>query len=312
MSRRAALATALVIAGGSACRSGASEAQQFDGAQAHRWVVYQVAAGPRIPNTPGHRAIGDWLVSELKRRADTVIVQEWVHVSLQGDSLHLRNIFARFKPSDPNRVLYVSHWDSRPVSDMDPDPAKRNLPMPGAEDGGSSTALLLGVADALKKQPPALGVDLLFVDGEDYGSFDDPGTPDVMIGARYFAHHMPPGYQPVFGVLFDMVGDFTQEFYQEENSLQFAPEVVDRVWSTAERLGLGRVFRNAEIGAITDDHVPLHEAGIRIIDVIDCCATLGDPAHSPYPWWHTTQDTPDKVSPQALTNVGRVALALVH
>jgi hypothetical protein len=87
---------------------------------------------------------------------------------------------------------------------------------------------------------------------------------------------------------------------------------VDRVWSTAERLGLGRVFRDAEIGAITDDHVELHAAGIRIIDIIDCCGSLADPTHSAYPWWHTTQDTPDKVSPQSLTNVGRVALALVR
>jgi hypothetical protein len=313
VSRRLALA-ALVLAGlGSACRSGDSQAQQFDGAQAHRWVVSMVAAGPRIPNTPGHRTTGDWLLAELRRRADTVIVQEWVHVTLGGDSLHLRNFFARFKPADPNRVLYVSHWDSKPHADMDPDSTKRELPVPGAEDGGSSTALLLGVADALKKQPPSLGVDLLFVDGEDYGSFDDPhGAPDVMIGARWFAGHMPPGYRPMFGVLFDMVGDFTQEFYQEENSVQFAPEVVDRVWSAAERLGLGRVFRDMEQGAITDDHVPLHEAGIRIIDVIDCCGNPQDPAHSPYPWWHTTQDTPDKVSPQSLTNVGRVALALVR
>jgi hypothetical protein len=312
VSRRAALAAIVLAAFGSACGSGASLAQQFDGAQAHRWVVSMVAAGPRIPNTPGHRATGDWLVTELRRRADTVIVQEWVHVTLQGDSLHLRNIFARFKPADPNRVLYVSHWDSKPHADMDPDPAKRSQPVPGAEDGGSSTAVLLGVADALKKQPPALGVDLLFVDGEDYGSFDDPGVPDVMIGARYFAQHMPPGYQPVFGVLFDMVGDFTQEFLKEDNSLHFAPEVVDRVWSTADRLGLGSVFRDAEIGAITDDHVELNKVGIRIIDVIDCCASLSDPAHSAYPWWHTTQDTPDKVSPQSLANVGKVALALVR
>lgn len=312
MSARGLAAALLLIAAGSACHGASSEAQQFDGAQAHRWVVSMVAAGPRIPNTSGHRATGDWLLAELRRRADTVMVQEWVHVTLRGERLHLRNFFARFKPDDPNRVLYVSHWDSKPHAEMDPDSSKRGQPVPGAEDGGSSTAVLLGVADALKKQPPTLGVDLLFVDGEDYGSFEDPGAPDVMIGARYFAQHLPAGYQPVFGVLFDMVGDYTQEFYQEENSLQYAPEVVERVWSTAERLGLGNVFRNAEIGAITDDHVPLHEAGLRIIDLIDCCAVMNDPAHSAYPWWHTTQDTPDKVSPQALANVGRVALALVR
>jgi len=310
MSRRMDLAALLLLGAASAC-GGASEAQQFDGNQAKRWVEYMVAAGPRIPNTPAHRAIGDWLIAELKRRADTVIVQEWVHVALGGDSLRLRNIFARFKPADPNRVLFVSHWDSKPYADMDPDPAKRRQPVPGADDGASSTAVLLGVADELKKQPPTLGVDLLFVDGEDFGSFDDEDQPDVMVGARYFAHHLPPGYQPVYGVLFDMVGDYTQEFFQEENSVRYAPEVVERVWSTADRLGLSRVFRNTRLGAITDDHVVLHDAGIRIIDVIDCCATMGDPS-SPYPWWHTTGDTPDKVSPRSLANIGRVALALVR
>jgi len=305
MSRPAAAAAALLLlAVESACRGG-SEAQQFDGNQAHRWVAYMVAAGPRIPNTPGHRAIGDWLVRELSLRADTVLVQEWVHVTRRGDSLHLRNIFARFRPSDPNRVLYVSHWDSKPHAVMDPDPARRSEPVPGADDGGSSTALLLGVADELKKLPPALGVDLLFVDGEDYGDFDDADQADVLIGSRYFAHHLPPGYRPVFGVLWDMVADYSQAFDKEENSLRGAPEVVERVWSTAERLGLGRVFRNRQIGAMTDDHVPLQEAGLRIIDVIDCC-------DREYQYWHTTQDTPDKVSPRSLANVGRVALALVR
>jgi hypothetical protein len=102
-----------------------------------------------------------------------------------------------------------------------------------------------------------------------------------------------------------MVADYSQEFSQEEHSLRGAPEVVERVWTTAERLGLARVFRNRQIGAITDDHVPLQRAGLRIIDVIDCCNTE-------YPYWHTTQDTPDKVSPQALANVGRLALELVR
>ena len=225
MIRRAASAAMLAAA---ACRGGASQAQQFDGAQAHRWVEYMVAAGPRIPNTAAHRAIGDWLVQELGRRADTVMVQEWVHVTRHGDSLHLRNIFARFKPAEASRVLYVSHWDSKPHATMDPDPAKRGDPVPGANDGGSSTAMLLGVADELKKQPPALGVDLLFVDGEDYGEFDG-NEEDNLIGARWFAAHMPAGYVPLFGVLWDMIGDYDQEFPQEGYSRQHAPEVVRRV-----------------------------------------------------------------------------------
>jgi hypothetical protein len=300
---RRLVSAALVLA--SACKGGgASEAQQFDGVQAHRWVEHMVQAGPRIPNTPAHRTVGDWLISELRARADTVLVQEWVHVTRDGDSLHLRNIFARFKPADPNRVLYVSHWDSKPHATMDPDPAKRGDPVPGANDGASSTAMLLGVADELKRRPPAMGVDLLFVDGEDYGNFEDE-YPDNVIGARYFASHMPAGYRPLFAVLWDMIGDYDQQFPQEGYSRQNAPEVVDRVWGTARDLGLGRVFLNRSRDPVTDDHVPLQQAGLRIVDVIDCC-------NENYAYWHTTLDTPDKVSPQSLANAGRVAVALVR
>ena len=297
---------AVLLMAASACRGGASEAQQFDGAMAHRFVEHMVAAGPRVPNTAAHRAIGDWLIAELRQRAETVIVQEWVHVTQTHDSLHLRNILARFKPGEAGRVLYVSHWDSRPRSDLDPDPAKRHQPTPGANDGGSSTGMLLALADHLKRQPPAVGVDLLFVDGEDYGDFGGEDAPDVLIGARYFAAHLPePGYQPLFAVVWDMIGDATQEFSQEGYSLRGAPEVVERVWNRARELGLGRVFRNRQGVPMTDDHLPLQRAGIRAIDVIDCC-------NDQYPYWHTTQDTPDKVLPQSLANAGRVAWALVR
>ncbi|HEY2807098.1 MAG TPA: M28 family peptidase [Gemmatimonadales bacterium] len=301
MIRRVAMAAVIAA---SACKGSATQAQQFDGNQAHRWVEFQVAAGPRIPNTAPHRVIGDWLVAQLRQRADTVIVQEWVHVTKTGDSLHLRNIFARFKPADPNRVLYVSHWDTKPHATQDPDVSKRNDPVPGAEDGASSTAMLLGVADELKKQPPALGVDLLFVDGEDYGNFEDD-YPDNCIGARYFAAHMPTGYRPLFAVLWDMIGDYDQSFPQEANSVQNAPEVVQRVWGKASELGLDRVFRDRTVPGITDDHIPLQAAGLRIVDVIDCC-------NDNYAYWHTTQDTPDKVSPRSLANAGMVAVALVR
>ncbi len=289
---------ALLLAG-VACRSGSSEAQQFDGAQAMRWVEHQVAAGPRVPNTAAHRAIGDWLVQELRARADSVEVQAFVHVTQQGDTLRLRNILARFRPSDPNRILYVSHWDSRPTAENDPDPAARQRPTPGANDGASSTAVLLGVADALRRQPPAFGVDLLFTDGEDWGDFSGP---DALIGARWFAQHLPAGYQPLFAVVWDMVGDRDQAFPQEGYSLERAPEVVERVWRAADEIGLGRTFPQRPGTYVTDDHVPLLEAGIHAVDVIDL----------QYPAWHTSQDTPDKLSERSLANVGRLALYLLR
>ena len=297
------LASVAVLAA-SGCRGAATQAPPFDGDQAHRWVEHMVAAGPRIPNTAPHRATGDWLIAELRKRADTVEVQEFIHVTRTHDTLHLRNIFARFKPAETSRVLYVSHWDTKPHATMDPDPSKRNDPVPGANDGASSTALLLGVADELKKQPVSVGVDLLFVDGEDYGNFDGDEM-DNLIGARYFATHMPNGYAPLFAVLWDMIGDYDQQFPQEGFSAQKAPEVVERVWSKARELGLGRVFLDRVRDPVTDDHVPLQAAGLRIIDVIDCC-------NENYAYWHTTQDTPDKVSPASLANAGKVAMALLR
>jgi glutaminyl-peptide cyclotransferase len=300
---RRIVATILMVLG-AACHGRQSEAQRFDAAQAMSWVRFQVAAGPRVPGRPGHRLVAEWLERELKARADSVQVQAFTHVTAAGDTLALVNLIARFRPSDPNRILYVTHWDTRPVAERDPDSSKRNQPIPGANDGASGTALLLGVADALKKAPPAVGVDLLFVDGEDYGSFEADSLKDVLIGARYFAQHLPAGYRPLFAVLWDMVGGRDQQIYEEGYSLARAPEVVERVWGTAEELHLGAMFRPVNGGYITDDHVPLQEAGIRAIDVI---------GYENYKLWHhTLEDTPDKMSAVALGDVGRLALALLQ
>ncbi len=307
MSRSLATVLGLLAA---ACHGGVSvAAQRFDAAQAMRWVAYQVDAGPRVPGRPGHQAIQDWLARELRSRADSVEVQRFAYVTQPGDSLHragdtlhLANILARFRPGDPNRVLYVTHWDTRPVAENDPDPANRSKPIPGANDGASGTALLLEVADVLKQHPPATGVDLLFVDGEDYGDFDTMKA--VLIGSTYFAAHLPPGYHPLFGVLWDMIGGKDQVIYQEGNSLDGAPEVVDRVWSTADSLGLGRMFRPTNGGYITDDHVPLLKAGIRTIDVIGF--------QNYAQWHHTLEDTLDKVSEETLRGIGGLALELLR
>lgn len=298
MMRSGALA---LVALAVACRGSSQAAPSFDGPQALRWVEYQVAAGPRIPGTAPHRAVGDWLLAQLRQRADTVEVQAFTHVTMTGDTLPLRNFIARFRPGERDRVLFLAHWDSKPHADQDPDPAKRTLPVPGADDGASGVAVLLGVADQLTRTPPSLGVDLLFVDGEDYGSFEGD-APDNLLGSRYFAQHLLPGYRPLYAVLLDMVGDKDQAFPQEGYSLERAPEVVERVWQTAEDIGLGRIFRTVQGIALTDDHIPLLGAGIHAADVIDF----------DYAYWHTTADTPDKISATSLANVGKVVLALVR
>src|SRR5467141_810972 len=238
-------------AGGGASSGGASE---FNGRTSFTYIEKQMSFGPRIPNKPGHRQTGDWLLAELRARADTVIVQEIRHVTRKGDTLRLRNFFARFRPQATERVLFLAHWDTRPMADRSQNLGQQRLPVPGANDGASGVAVLLGVADALKAKPPSVGVDLLFVDGEDYGDFVRD-TNDVLIGSRYFAAHQPPGYPPLFAVLFDMVGDKDLRIGYEGNSQAFAPEVVDRVWRTAYDLGYGSYFVPQVESTLIDDHV---------------------------------------------------------
>ncbi len=164
-----------------ACRNDAPRTP-FNGAVALGYVKTQVDNGPRIPGTAAHRKTGDWIVEQVQLTADTVIEQKWTHVTAKGDTLPLRNILARFRPKETQRVLFITHWDTRPISDGTPDPVQRALPMPGANDGASGVAMFIALAEALKKTPPDVGVDLLFVDGEDYGSFDD--GKDVLLGSQ--------------------------------------------------------------------------------------------------------------------------------
>jgi Zn-dependent M28 family amino/carboxypeptidase len=237
----------------------------------------------------------------MRSRADTVIVQAFTYTTADGKKLPLRNILARFRPDLSERVLYMTHWDSRPISESAGTEAERKMPVPGANDGASGVGLFIALGDALKKTKPNVGVDLLFTDGEDYGQFGPPEV-DVLIGSKYFANHLPsPGYKPLYGILFDMIGDKDLRIPYEMNSFQQAPEVVARVWQTAADLGYGTTFVQESGGLITDDHIPLLNAGLRVIDVIDLT----------YPPHHTPQDTMDKISARSLAIVGDVATALV-
>jgi len=224
----------------------------------------------------------------------------------------MRNILARFNPKATQRILYLTHWDTRPHADSDPVLGKRAGSFDAANDGASGVGLFVALGDFLKKNPPTTGVDLLLVDGEDWGSFDNyeaGKAPDVLIGSTYFAQHPPePGYKPIFGVLFDMIGDKELSLPEESNSLRAAPEVVARVWRTAADLGYANYFIATENVPITDDHVPLLKAGWHVVDVIDIDYPS---ANAPQSYHHTTMDTMDKISAKSLQIVGDVAVKLI-
>jgi glutaminyl-peptide cyclotransferase len=273
----------------------------FSGTAAYNYAKAQFDFGPRVPGTPAAKQAGDWIIRQMRARADTVIVQSFTYTTADGKKLPLRNILARFRPELSERVLYMTHWDSRPIAESAATAAEKKMPTPGANDGASGVGMFVALGDLLKKTKPNVGVDLLFTDGEDYGDFGPPQV-DVLIGAKYFAAHPPsPGYKPLYGVLWDMIGDKDLRIPYEMISFQQAPEVVSRVWQTAADLGYGDIFVQESGGEVIDDHVPLLQSGLHVIDVIDLT----------YPPHHTPQDTMDKISAKSLAAVGDVAAALV-
>lgn len=299
MIRRTLLAFTVLLAG---CNDAAQQPKtDFDGKAALEYARAQLSFGPRVPGTVNAQKAGDWIVARMRERADTVIVQNWTHTTVNGKQLPMRNIFAQFRPELTERVLYLTHWDSRPTADESENLGDRQLPVPGANDGASGVGLFVALGDLLKKTPPNVGVDLLFVDGEDYGDFGEMS--DVLVGSMFFAADAKvKNYMPIYGVLFDMIGDKDLQIQREPNSIAAAPEVVKRVWDMAASLGYQKYFApEAMADAITDDHIPLLRAGMHVIDVIDYT----------YPYHHRTSDTIDKISAESLKIVGDVAAALV-
>lgn len=281
----------------------------FDGTVAMELVRRQVAFGPRVPGTEGHRAQLDWMLARLDTFAPEVVADTFSHVTTAGDTLTLTNVLARFAPDSSRRILLLAHWDTRPTSDEAADSAARATPVPGANDGGSGTAVLMGLASILSGSPPPVGVDLLFVDGEDYG----PTVDDMLLGSIRYAEELEDdddevygGERPVYGVLLDMVGDADPRFPVEGYSAQFASVVVRKVWGAAERLGYEEHFPTRVGQDVTDDHVPLINAGLPTANVIDL--TYG-PDNA---YWHTPRDVPENVSPSTLEMVGEVVTELIY
>jgi glutaminyl-peptide cyclotransferase len=276
---------------------------RFDGERAFSFLTKQTEFGPRNPNSRGHAQCLSYLTNTLRAVAETVRIQEFTEPGYGQEQLHLTNIIASFRPQASQRVLLCAHWDTRPRAERDPDPRRRDEPILGANDGASGVAVLLEIAHLLKSTPPPVGVDIVLFDGEDYGKEGD--LPRYFLGARYFALNKSADYVPRFGVLLDMVGDAELQLPQEINSLRWAPDVVSEIWTTARALG-ETAFTDQPGDQISDDHVPLNEAGIKTIDIIDFA--YPDQSHI---YWHTHQDTPEHCSAASLQSVGTVLTHVV-
>lgn len=290
----------------------------FSADSAYHFVDRQVAFGPRVPNTKEHTACGDYLVSELKRYGADVIEQKAVLTAYNGTKLNARNIIGSYGKDKKNRVLLFAHWDSRPYSDHDPDPKNHRTPLLGANDGASGVGVLLEIARVIQKQEPAIGVDIIFFDAEDYGMpiFDERyDTSDTnstwCLGSQYWAKNPHvDGYKARFGILLDMVGGKDAKFYRELYSRKLARDVVEKIWSTAGRLGYGKYFINQDGGGVMDDHVPVNQ--IRKIPSANIIDYDEKREKAFVDAWHTQADNMSNISRETLGVVGQTVLEVIY
>lgn len=292
----------LVLGAALAIGAGCAEGRvPVDGERMMARVRHQVEAGPRVVGTPSHVATRDWIASELTRLGARVERQSFVDSTL-GRPLPLTNLIGRYGPDGVRRIVLCGHYDSRPWCDEDPDTTYHRTPVPGANDGGSSVAVLLELAELMHEKPPAIGVDLVFFDGEDLGTRDRPD--DFCLGSKGYAARLAPAgdpARPVAAFLFDMVGGSGLAIHNEVNSSTRAANLVELVGDAAAATGATAFHRDVRWNII-DDHIPLNDAGLPAVDILD----FG------YPAWHTHRDTPDAMSAASLAQVARVAAWIVY
>lgn len=279
----------------------------FDADSAYYYVARQVAFGPRVPNTEAHRRCGEWLAGELERHGATVKRQRASLKAFDGTDLDALNIFGQFNPSAKERVLLLAHWDCRPWADQDPDPANHGKPVDGANDGASGVGVLLEIARQLGMKAPEKGIDVLFVDAEDWGTEGDEDS--WALGARHFVENPPiDGYAPDEAILLDMVGGKDAVFCREYFSEQAAPALAQKIWSIAAAGGYGEMFQNRLGGAITDDHVQFISRGIPAIDIIEYHPENETGFN---PRWHTAADNMEGISAATLGAVGETVMQYI-
>lgn len=284
----------------------------FNADSAFLFVKKQVDFGPRVPNTEAHRKCAAWLSSEFKRHGLTVIEQKFQAPHYKGGTFNGINIIGQYKPENPRRILLAAHWDSRFHADQDT--KDKNKPILGADDGGSGVGVLLEIARLLSQNPVNIGVDFVLFDAEDQGNDADDGQDNSKtwcLGAQHWSKNLhKPGYMPMFGILLDMVGGANPKFQKEGISMQAAPSIVEKVWSTAASLGYSNVFVQELGGAVTDDHYfVVVNARIPMIDII---SRPGETKSGFVPHWHTHDDNMKAIDKNTLRIVGEVVTTVLY
>ena len=260
------------------------------------------AFGPRNPGSEGYREPLNLIRKVGEKYADQVVEQPFlVRTSSEGTQA-MTNLELRFQGTQGGApILIGAHFDTRPFADEDPDPANRLKPILGANDGGSGTAILLGLAQYLSQHPVARPVHLVFFDGEDFGA---KGSGLNLLGSTYYAQELAKQERtkwPYWVLVIDMVGDKDLQIFKETHSLKGSSSFLDKIYRVARDQGVGALKEETKY-TIFDDHYPFHRMGIPSTVLIDF----------DYPYWHTLQDTLDKCSIESMISIFSVVVKTIE
>jgi len=287
----------------------------FNEDSAYTFVKIQTDFGPRVTNTEAHGKCAVWLEQKMKSYTNNVTVQKAKVRAYNGTTLNMKNIIASFNPDAPGRIMLCSHWDSRPYADWDEDKSKNRTPIDGANDGASGVGVLMEIARIISTNKINIGLDIIFFDAEDYGEPQDDNKKydedNWGLGSQYWAKNPHVhGYTAHYGILLDMVGVENANFTKEGFSMEYAPDVMNKVWDAASRIGYSGNFSNTQTNPITDDHYYVNKIiGIPTIDIIhyDSQTSSGF-----YKYWHTTKDNLENVDKKSLKAVGQTLLTVIY
>jgi hypothetical protein len=282
---------------------------KFDAGNAYNQIEAQVKFGPRDPGSKGHQAALNYFQKELKKYTIYVDLQNFNYSGYESTTLQLTNIIARFNPDKKNRIIFYAHWDTRPRAEHATKLNLKDKPILGANDGASGCGVLLELARILKGNKINFGIDLVFLDGEDYGKEHDLNN--FCLGSKYFAANYPADKMPAFGVLLDLVGDKQAVFEREGSSDKFAPGVVSLIWNIAQQQN-DSIFSQEGGPEIYDDHIPLNNAGLITADIIDADLVGADTPVKRRNYWHSENDTMENISKNTLQQLGNVLTYLIY
>ncbi len=278
---------------------------KVDGARAYKYLKELVAIGPRPAGSEANGRQRALVAAHFKKLGGKTTEQAFSGEDPKNSAKvkHALEPCRRHRhPERKERIVIGAHYDTRPFPDEEEDPARRSLPFVGANDGASGVALLMELAHHLEKLPTEWGVDLVLFDGEElvYGGGQNQ-VGDYFLGSNEFAARYKKAgsdFHYAAGFVLDMVGDKNLNIKQERNSLSMARGLMREVWTVARQVK-ATGFKNEVGQAVNDDHLPLNDARIPTIDLIDF----------DYPYWHTSQDLPEHCSAASLEQVGRVLTA---